>query len=64
MKTEKKPKIKHTKLDTVVVEYKEKRYELYFDQMEYCVFIGQSGRGSLIKGTPEMSGRFEIWPNW
>jgi len=43
-----KPKIKHTRLDTIIVSYKKKRYELYFDQNDYSVFIGEPQEGSLI----------------
>lgn len=44
-----KPKIKHTKNDTIIVEYKNKRYELYFDSPKFVVFVGVPQDGSMVE---------------
>ncbi|MFA5158568.1 MAG: hypothetical protein WC451_05300 [Patescibacteria group bacterium] len=61
MKKEK-PRITLTKDDNIVVRYRGKRYELYFDKPHYTIFVGETGGGALVEIFAE--GKIEYWPTW
>lgn len=60
-----KPKINRTE-NSIIIEDKYKRYEVYFDTAEYQIFIGQPQNGSLIIVSNPEDEQVEIkyWKEW
>jgi hypothetical protein len=56
------------KEDSVTVERDGKQYEVFFDDEDYCVFVGNPQAGSLVElRLPDpLAGalRIEYWPKW
>lgn len=49
---------------SVTIERDDKKYVVYFDKAEFCIFVENDIVGSFIIVPPSLEGHLEYWPAW